>query len=61
MNNKEKAIRIFRIVMPIVAILSIVAIPPLDLLPPLIAPLADSVEEQVDQAIGMDWMVSLFM
>ncbi len=37
--NKSRIIRILRIIMPIVGIITAIVIPPLDLLPPLIAPL----------------------
>ena len=50
--DKHRAVRILRIIMPIVAIVSIIVIAPLDLVPPLIAPLPDTVQEQVDEAIG---------
>ena len=45
--------------MPIVAIISIIVIPPLDLLPPLIAPLPDTIQEQVDSAVdqGLDGII----
>ena len=57
--NKSRAVRILRTIMPIVAIICIIAIPPLDLVPPLIAPLPDTVQEQVDDAIdyGLDGII----
>lgn len=57
--KKKRIVRILRIIMPIVAIISIIVIAPLDLLPPLIAPLPDTVQEQVDSAIdqGLDGII----
>jgi CubicO group peptidase (beta-lactamase class C family) len=45
--------------MPIVAIISIIVIAPLDLVPPWIAPLPDTVQEQVDDAVdqGLDGII----
>lgn len=59
MQKRERIIRILRVIMPIVAIISAIVIPPLDLLPPLIAPLPDTVQEQVDDAIdyGLDGII----
>ena len=45
--NKSRIVRILRIIMPIVGLITIIVIPPLDLVPPLIAPLPDTVQEQV--------------
>ena len=59
MEKKDKIIRILRIVMPIVALLSVVIIAPIDLLPPVLAPLPDTVQEQVEDAIdlGIDGII----
>jgi len=56
MGKKNRVIRILRIIMPIVAITIAIVVAPLDLLPPWIAPLPDTVKEQVDSAInyGLD-------
>ena len=45
--------------MPIVAIVTTIVIAPLDLVPPLIAPLPDTVQEQVDDAVdqGLDGII----
>ena len=51
MQKKDRIVRILRIIGPIVAIISTIVIAPLDLVPPLIAPLPDTVQEQVDSAI----------
>ena len=59
MQKKNRIIRILRIVMPIVGLITAIVIPPLDLVPPLIAPLPDTVQEQVDNAIdlGLDGII----
>ncbi len=59
MEKKEKIIRILRIIMPIVAITILIVIAPLDLVPALIAPLHDTVQEEVDQSIdqGLDGII----
>ena len=59
MGKKKRVVRILRIVMPIVAIISVIVIAPLDLVPPMIAPLPDTVQEQVDSAIdqGLDGII----
>jgi len=59
MQKKDRIIRILRIVMPIVAIIITIVIAPLDLLPSWIAPLPDTVQEQVDDAIdrGLDGII----
>ena len=49
--NKNLVIRIFKIIMPIVGIITAIVIAPLDLITPLLAPLPDTVKEQVDDAI----------
>jgi len=41
MQKKDRIIRILRVIMPTVAIISLIVIPPLDLIPPMIAPLPD--------------------
>ena len=53
MQKKKRIVRILRIIMPIVGIISAIVIPPLDLVPPMIAPLPDTVQEQVDDAIDL--------
>jgi len=57
--NKRRAVRILRIIMPIVAIIIVIVIAPLDLVPAWIAPLPDTVQEQVDEAIdyGLDGII----
>jgi CubicO group peptidase (beta-lactamase class C family) len=59
MQKKDRIIRILRIIMPIVGIISAIVIAPLDLVPPLIAPLPDTVQEQVDDAVaqGLDGII----
>lgn len=59
MQKKERIVRILRIIMPIVGIISAIVIAPLDLVPPLIAPLPDTVQEQVDDAVdqGLDGII----
>lgn len=57
--NKTRIVRILRIIGPIIGLITIVVIPPLDLIPPLIAPLPDTVQAQVDEAIdyGLDGII----
>lgn len=57
--NKSRIVRILRIIMPIIGLITIIVIPPWDLVPPLIAPLPDTVQEQVDDAIdyGLDGII----
>jgi D-alanyl-D-alanine carboxypeptidase len=57
--NKKRIIKRLRIIMPIVAIVSTVLIAPLDLLLPWIAPLPETVQELMDQAIdqGLDGII----
>lgn len=57
--NKRRVVRVLRIIMPIVAIIVIIVIAPLDLVPPWIAPLPDTVQEQVDDAVaqGLDGII----
>lgn len=59
MPKKERIVRILRIIMPILAIINVVVIAPLDLVPPLIVPLPDTVQEQVDDALdyGLDGII----
>jgi len=59
MEKKKRIVRILRIVMPIVGIISASIFAPLDLLPPLLAPLPDTVQAQVDDAIdrGLDGII----
>jgi len=57
--KKKRIIRILRIVMPIVGILSAVIIAPLDLLWPTLTPLPGTVQEQVNDAVdlGLDGII----
>lgn len=59
MQRKDRIVRKLRIVMPIAALISIIVIAPLDLAPPLIAPLPDTVQEQVERALeyGLDGVI----
>jgi len=59
MEKKKRIIRILRIIMPIVAITIAGAFAPLDLVGPWIAPLPDTVQEQVNDAIdlGLDGII----
>jgi CubicO group peptidase (beta-lactamase class C family) len=59
MEKKKRVVRILRIIMPIVAIIIVIVIAPLDLLPPMLAPLPDTVQAQVDDAIdlGLDGII----
>ena len=59
MPKKDRIIRILKVIMPTVAIISLIVIPPWDLVPPMIAPLPDTVQEQVDDAIdyGLDGII----
>lgn len=59
MTKKKRIVRILRIIMPIVAIISAIVIAPLDLVPPWIAPLPGTVQEQVDNAVdqGLDGII----
>jgi len=50
MEKKKRIVRILRIVMPIVGLIIAIIIAPLDLLPPMMAPLPDTVQEQVEKA-----------
>ncbi|MCA9896881.1 MAG: beta-lactamase family protein [Ardenticatenaceae bacterium] len=57
--NKTRIVRILRIIGPIIGLITIIVIPPLDLVPAWIAPLPDTVQEQVDEAIdyGLDGII----
>lgn len=57
--DKTLTIRILRIIMPIVAIICIIVIPPWKGILPWFAPLPDSVQEQVDDAVihGLDGII----
>jgi len=59
MEKRKRVVRILRIIGPIVGIITAIVIPPLDLVPPWIAPLPDTVQEQVDSAIdhGLDGII----
>lgn len=59
MEKKKHIVRILRIVMPIVGIISAIVIAPLDLLPPIMASLPNTVQEQVDKALdyGLDGII----
>lgn len=59
MERKDRIVRILRIIMPIVGIMIGVIIAPLDLLPAWIAPLPDTVQEQVDRSAeqGLDGVI----
>jgi D-alanyl-D-alanine carboxypeptidase len=59
MLKKKRIVRILRIIMPIVAIISTVIIAPLDLIWPMLKPLPDTVQKQVDDAIdyGLDGII----
>ena len=54
MQKKKRIVRILRIIGPIIGLITIIVIPPLDLIPPLIAPLPDTVQEQVDDALDYE-------
>lgn len=59
MEKKDRIVRILRIVMPLVGIMIAVIIAPLDLLPAWLAPLPDTVQEQVDKSVeqGLDGII----
>jgi len=58
-SKKDRIIRILRVVMPIVGIIGAIVIAPLDLVPPMVAPLPDTVQEQVNDAVdrGLDGII----
>ncbi|NNE66587.1 MAG: beta-lactamase family protein [Pyrinomonadaceae bacterium] len=53
MPKKKHIVRSLRIIMPIVAIISIIVFPPWDIVWAWITPLPDTVQEQVDDSIGL--------
>lgn len=57
--NKTRIVRILRIIGPLIGLITIIVIPPLDLVPPWIAPLPDTVQAQVDDAVnqGLDGII----
>lgn len=57
--RKKTIVRILRIVMPLVAIASIIIFPPWDLVRALVTPLPDTVQQQLDDGIkyGFDGMI----
>ena len=59
MPKKKRIVRILRIIMPLVAIISTVIIAPLDLIWPMLTTLPDTVQEQVDDALdyGLDGII----
>ncbi|MFL7870515.1 MAG: serine hydrolase domain-containing protein, partial [Anaerolineales bacterium] len=59
MPKKKRNLRILRIIMPIVGLITAIVIPPLDLVPPILTPLPDTVQEQVDDALdyGLDGII----
>ena len=59
MQQKDRIVRVRRVIMPFVALICAIVIPPWDLEPPLIARLPDTVQEQVDDAIdhGLDGII----
>lgn len=59
MQKKERIVRILRIIMPTIAIICVAIIPPWDGFFPWVAPLPDTVQEQVDGAIdyGLDGII----
>ena len=58
-RSKTRSVRILRIVMLTVALICVIVIPPWDLVPPLIAPLPATVQEQVNDAVdqGLDGII----
>ncbi len=59
MQTKDRIVRILRIIMPIVGLITIIVIAPLDLVLPLITPLPDTVQEQINDGInlGLDGII----
>ncbi|MEZ4639361.1 MAG: serine hydrolase domain-containing protein [Caldilineaceae bacterium] len=57
--NKTRIVRILRIIGPLIGLITIIVIPPLDLVPAWLAPLPDSVQAQVDDAVnqGLDGII----
>lgn len=58
-SNNSRIVRILRIIMPLVALIIAIIVAPLDLIPPAMAPLPDTVREQVDDAVdlGLDGII----
>lgn len=59
MQTKARVVRTLRVTMPAVAVVMVAVIAPLDLVPAWLAPLPDTVQEQVDDAVdqGLDGIV----
>ncbi|CAB0151370.1 D-alanyl-D-alanine carboxypeptidase [Pseudidiomarina piscicola] len=59
MKKTNRVTRRLRIIMPIVALIVTLAIAPIDLLPYWLAPVPDTVQEQVDEAVeqGLDGII----
>ena len=59
MDKKDRIVRVLRIVMPLIALLTVVIIAPLDLVLPWITPLPDTVQEEIDHALdyGLDGII----
>ena len=57
--NKRRTVQTLRIVMPLVVIIIVIVIAPLDLVPAWIAPLPDTVQAQVDDVVeqGLDGII----
>ena len=57
--NKRRVVRALRIIMPLVAIIIVIVIAPLDLVPSWIVPLPDTVQAQVEDAVdqGLDGII----
>jgi D-alanyl-D-alanine carboxypeptidase len=58
-DKKDRIVRVLRTVMPLIALLTVVIIAPLDLVLPWITPLPDTVQEEIDQALdyGLDGII----
>ena len=54
MDNKKRTIRTLRIVMPLVGLTIAALFAPLDMVGPWLAPLPDTVQEQVDDALDLN-------
>ncbi|MEM7799129.1 MAG: serine hydrolase domain-containing protein [Chloroflexota bacterium] len=59
MSNKKRIVQVLRIIMPLVGIFCLVAFSPWDVIWAWITPIPDTVQEQVDDAIGhgLDGMI----
>ncbi|MCA9838206.1 MAG: beta-lactamase family protein [Trueperaceae bacterium] len=59
MQAKNRTVQVLRIIMPIVAIVCIIVIPPLDLVPLLITPLPDTIQAQIEDGVerGLDGVI----